>query len=212
MRKTLRYYATAAAAAEAGFRSCALPAGMSAGHARLAGHAEYGFARLAAHRRKRPGGRRRRHIGIAARRGFAALAAAFPAAPGSDAQRVAHTRRLHFAKKLIDETRLPMTEVALPAGFGCVRRFNAEIRKVYRRTPTQIRIISRMAETPPDNEYSFRRRFRPRLITGEGCWSSWARALRRVWKPPTARSTGARFPSTETTAAWRSRRTKAVWA
>jgi hypothetical protein len=34
---------------------------------------------------------------------------------------VAQTRRLHFAKKLIDETRLPMTQVAIASGFGCVR-------------------------------------------------------------------------------------------
>ena len=33
----------------------------------------------------------------------------------------------------------PMGEVALSSGFGCVRRFNAAIRKVYKRTPTQIR-------------------------------------------------------------------------
>src|SRR5436189_6088017 len=38
---------------------------------------------------------------------------------------VAKTRRLHFAKQLIDETNLPMSEIALAAGFGSVRRFNA---------------------------------------------------------------------------------------
>src|SRR6185312_10542337 len=37
---------------------------------------------------------------------------------------VAQTRRLHFAKRLLDETDLPMTEVALAAGFGSLRRFN----------------------------------------------------------------------------------------
>jgi AraC family transcriptional regulator of adaptative response / DNA-3-methyladenine glycosylase II len=74
---------------------------------------------------------------------------------------VAQTRRLHFAKKLIDETKLPMTHVALASGFGCVRRFNAGIRKVYHRTPTQIRRLARQTTTQPANEYLFRLRFRP---------------------------------------------------
>ena len=42
---------------------------------------------------------------------------------------VALTRRVHFAKKLIDETRLPIAQVAFAAGFGSVRRLNGEIRK-----------------------------------------------------------------------------------
>ncbi len=52
---------------------------------------------------------------------------------------VARTRRLHFAKKLIDETSLSMTRIARSAGFGSVRRFNAVVREVYGRTPTQLR-------------------------------------------------------------------------
>ena len=52
---------------------------------------------------------------------------------------VALTRRVQSAKKLLDETRLPLTQVALAAGFGSLRRFNAEIRRVYSRTPTQLR-------------------------------------------------------------------------
>ncbi|MBV9183807.1 MAG: methylphosphotriester-DNA--protein-cysteine methyltransferase family protein, partial [Acidobacteria bacterium] len=57
------------------------------------------------------------------------------ASPGA----VAHTRRLHFAKKLIDETELPMHQISIASGFGCVRHFNAAIVSTYRRTPTQIR-------------------------------------------------------------------------
>ncbi len=74
---------------------------------------------------------------------------------------VAQTRRLHFAKKLIDETSLPMSQIALAAGFGCVRRFNAGIRKVYHRTPTQIRHLARRKNTQPGNQYVFRLHFRP---------------------------------------------------
>jgi AraC family transcriptional regulator of adaptative response / DNA-3-methyladenine glycosylase II len=80
---------------------------------------------------------------------------------GATPSAVAQTRRLDFAKKLIDETRLPMSEVALASDFGCVRRFNAAIRAVYHRTPTQIRRLSRQTGIPLENEYFFRLRFRP---------------------------------------------------
>ena len=74
---------------------------------------------------------------------------------------MAQTRRLHFAKKLIDGTQLPMSEVALASGFGCVRRFNAAIRKTYKRTPTQIRRLARQTTSQPENQYVFQLRFRP---------------------------------------------------
>jgi AraC family transcriptional regulator of adaptative response / DNA-3-methyladenine glycosylase II len=80
---------------------------------------------------------------------------------GATPSAVAQTRRLDFAKKLIDETALPMSGVAQASGFGCVRRFNAAIRTVYRRTPTQIRRLSRQTGLPSENEYFFRLRFRP---------------------------------------------------
>jgi AraC family transcriptional regulator of adaptative response / DNA-3-methyladenine glycosylase II len=80
---------------------------------------------------------------------------------GASPMAVAHTRRLHFAKKLIDETRLPMTQVALSSGFGCVRQLNETIRKVYKRTPTQIRKLARKTEAQPENQYIFHLQFRP---------------------------------------------------
>lgn len=80
---------------------------------------------------------------------------------GASPRAVAQTRRLHFAKKLIDETKLPMTEIALAAGFGCVRRFNASIQGTYHRTPSQIRLLGRQAEAQPEHQYLFRLRYRP---------------------------------------------------
>jgi AraC family transcriptional regulator of adaptative response / DNA-3-methyladenine glycosylase II len=80
---------------------------------------------------------------------------------GATPSAVARTRRLHFAKKLIDETNLPMSHVAIASGFGCVRRFNADISKTYHRTPTQIRRFMRLKTTLPENQYLFRLRFRP---------------------------------------------------
>jgi AraC family transcriptional regulator of adaptative response / DNA-3-methyladenine glycosylase II len=58
---------------------------------------------------------------------------------GATPLEVALTRRVQSAKKLLDETRLPLAQVALAAGFGSLRRFNAEIRRVYSRTPTELR-------------------------------------------------------------------------
>ncbi|WP_275096634.1 DNA-3-methyladenine glycosylase 2 family protein [Sedimenticola hydrogenitrophicus] len=52
---------------------------------------------------------------------------------------VAKTRRLQFAKKLINETGLSMTEVAMAAGYGSVRRFNDHFRQVYGRPPSVLR-------------------------------------------------------------------------
>ncbi|MCP4003985.1 MAG: DNA-3-methyladenine glycosylase 2 family protein [bacterium] len=52
---------------------------------------------------------------------------------------VEQTRRLLFAKKLIDETALPMTQVAFSSGFSSVRRFNDTIRTTYARTPSALR-------------------------------------------------------------------------
>jgi AraC family transcriptional regulator of adaptative response / DNA-3-methyladenine glycosylase II len=51
----------------------------------------------------------------------------------------AQTRRLHFAKRLLDETNLPVTEIALAAGFGSVRRFNTAFRQTYGRAPSELR-------------------------------------------------------------------------
>jgi AraC family transcriptional regulator of adaptative response / DNA-3-methyladenine glycosylase II len=78
---------------------------------------------------------------------------------GAPPSAVAKTRRLHFAKRLIDETGLSMTNIAFASGFGCVRRFNAAIRKTYNRTPTQIRRLHKAVQ--PEDQYLFHLRFRP---------------------------------------------------
>ena len=49
------------------------------------------------------------------------------------------TRRLLFAKQLLTETALPITEVALAAGFSSLRRFNACFRDAYGLAPRQLR-------------------------------------------------------------------------
>lgn len=52
---------------------------------------------------------------------------------------IAQTRRLQFAKKLVDETNLDMTSIAYSSGYGSVRRFNDHFRKVYNRSPGSLR-------------------------------------------------------------------------
>ena len=49
------------------------------------------------------------------------------------------TRRLLFAKQLLTETALPVTEVALAAGFGSLRRFNAAFAQANRIAPSELR-------------------------------------------------------------------------
>ncbi|MGB5580247.1 MAG: AlkA N-terminal domain-containing protein, partial [Woeseia sp.] len=58
---------------------------------------------------------------------------------GASPLAVAHTRRLHFAKRLIDDTALPMNHIAIAAGYGSVRRFNDAFRKTYGRAPRDLR-------------------------------------------------------------------------
>jgi AraC family transcriptional regulator of adaptative response / DNA-3-methyladenine glycosylase II len=160
--KNVRYFPTAAAAAEAGFRPClrcrpecspGTPAWLGTPNTvsralRLIGESglEDGGVEVLAER-----------LGVGSRH----LRRLFLKHLGATPLAVAQTRRLHFAKKLIDETSLPMSQVALASGFGCVRRFNAGIRTVYHRTPTQIRRLARQSGTRMEYEYLFRLRYRP---------------------------------------------------
>lgn len=71
---------------------------------------------------------------------------------------VAQTRRVLFAKQLLHETQLPMTEVALASGFGSVRRFNEVFRQLYDRPPSELRRGTAREFSGP---VSVRLRYRP---------------------------------------------------
>lgn len=58
---------------------------------------------------------------------------------GASPIEVAQTRRLLFAKQLIDQTALPITQIALAAGYGSVRRFNDAFRTSYAKSPSAMR-------------------------------------------------------------------------
>lgn len=160
--KNVRYFPSAAAAAEAGFRPClrcrpecspGTPAWLGTQNTvskalRLIGQSglnDGGVESLAD------------RLGVGSRH----LRRLFLHHLGASPSAVAQTRRLHFSKKLIDETSLPMTQVALASGFGCVRQFNDAIRKTYNRTPTQIRRLARQSPQQPANQYLFQLHYRP---------------------------------------------------
>jgi len=58
---------------------------------------------------------------------------------GASPHVIALTRRLDFARKLIDQTALPMTEVAFASGFESIRRFNDAVRKRFGQNPSVLR-------------------------------------------------------------------------
>jgi len=60
---------------------------------------------------------------------------------GASPLQVARTTRLQKAKRLLDETKLPMVEIAARAGFASLRRFNAVFAETYKRSPSKIRRI-----------------------------------------------------------------------
>jgi AraC family transcriptional regulator of adaptative response / DNA-3-methyladenine glycosylase II len=58
---------------------------------------------------------------------------------GASPLAVAHTQRLHFAKRLIDETALPLNNIYVAAGYRSIRRFNDTFKKTYGRSPRELR-------------------------------------------------------------------------
>ncbi|MEM7801294.1 MAG: AlkA N-terminal domain-containing protein [Chloroflexota bacterium] len=83
---------------------------------------------------------------------------------GAPPSAIIQTRKLLFAKKLLDETKLPMTDVAYCAGYTSVRRFNAAIRQTYNRTPTDIRNSRRKSwSTTDESTVQLNLFFRPPL-------------------------------------------------
>ena len=139
-RANVRFFPTAAAAQEAGFRPClrcrpetspelAFWRGSSNTVSRALGLIEAGAlddadVETLADR-----------LGVGARQ----LRRLFRRHLGASPVAIAQTRRILLAKQLIQDTRLPMTEVATAAGFGSIRRFNEIFQQLYRRPPNALR-------------------------------------------------------------------------
>lgn len=58
---------------------------------------------------------------------------------GTSPKQYALYRQLLFAKQLLHQTQLPITQVAMAAGFNSIRRFNEAFKQTLQLTPTQLR-------------------------------------------------------------------------
>lgn len=83
-------------------------------------------------------------LGVSARH----LRRLFQAEFGRTPKQIATALRLNFARKLVTETPLPLTTVALSAGFGSLRRFNAAFKTRFSRPPSELRASKVPAESP----------------------------------------------------------------
>ena len=160
--RNVRFFPTAAAASEAGYRPClrcrpeaapGTPAwvGTSATVSRAlrlmdqGAFDEGGIEHLA------------ERLGVGSRH----LRRLFLEHLGASPVAVAQTRRLLFAKKLLDETELSMTMVSECAGFGSLRRFNEVFRQVYGRTPRELRKNGVAKRAGPQTGLRMQLAFRP---------------------------------------------------
>ena len=130
---------TAAAAERAGFRPCLRCRPELAPGAHAAGAPSLEHALLAAVRARVAHGASAAELaeatGFSERQLRRLLGRAFGVTPVE----IVQTERLLFAKKLLQETRLPMIDVAFGAGFRSLRRFNALFRTRYGLAPTALR-------------------------------------------------------------------------
>ena len=82
---------------------------------------------------------------------------------GLTPDQLARSRRTHFARRLLDDTDLPVADIAFASGFGSLRQFNRAMRETFRDTPNALR---------------GRRRRADRLVTDGGL------AVRLAFAPP----------------------------
>jgi AraC family transcriptional regulator of adaptative response / DNA-3-methyladenine glycosylase II len=160
-RENIRYYATAAAAAASGFRPCLRC------RPELSPMDRDGCARDQLADRVLA----RIHEGALDEQDATALADEFAvgerqlrrlflARYGVTPQTVAATHRLHIAKQLLTETRLPVIEIAFAAGYASLRRFNQAFAAATGMSPTRLR-RSDDSERPAGETQTLRLAYRP---------------------------------------------------
>lgn len=159
-RENVRYYASAAAAQEAGFRPClrcrpetSPDMGAWRGSSNSVSRALALIEEGALDDGDVEGLAER--LGIGGRQ----LRRLFQQHLGATPIAVAQTRRVLLAKQLIHETKLSMAEVALAAGFGSVRRFNETFQALFQRPPVSLRRAS--GEAPADAPVTLTLGYRP---------------------------------------------------
>ena len=136
----VRYYRSAAEAAQAGFRPClrCRPESAPLSPAWLGTETTLKRALALIHE----GYLNDNALGeLAARLGVGEryLRKLFQQKLGVSPTSVAQTQRLHFAQKLLLETALPITDVAFASGFGSVRRFNSATRDAFGCAASELR-------------------------------------------------------------------------
>ncbi|QIB66173.1 AlkA N-terminal domain-containing protein [Kineobactrum salinum] len=80
---------------------------------------------------------------------------------GVSPQAVAQNARLLFAKQLLAETALPVTDIAFAAGFGSVRRFNSAIQATFKTTPGELRRRQQRRQPVAGSAISLQLQYRP---------------------------------------------------
>jgi AraC family transcriptional regulator of adaptative response / DNA-3-methyladenine glycosylase II len=60
---------------------------------------------------------------------------------GAPPIKIASTHRVHFARNLIEQTDMPMAEIALNAGFKSIRQFNYAVRTTAGQSPSELRSL-----------------------------------------------------------------------
>ena len=140
LSRNVRYYPSAAAAEAAGFRPClrCRPEAAPNSPAWLGVRATVNRAKRLIDEGALDDGdvtSLAERLGIGARH----LSRLFRDHLGATPLQVARSARVQRAKRLIDTTPLPMTEIAGRAGFASLRSFNAAFQQVYRCPPGALR-------------------------------------------------------------------------
>jgi AraC family transcriptional regulator, regulatory protein of adaptative response / DNA-3-methyladenine glycosylase II len=151
--ENVRFYATAAAAQQAGFRACLrCRPDASPGSPEWLGRADVAARAL---RLILDGTVDREGVsGLACRLGYSErqLHRVLLAEVGTGALSLARAQRAQTARLLLQTTDLPITQVAFGAGFASVRQFNETIRAVFARTPSELRSKARRSHPVPTGE------------------------------------------------------------
>jgi AraC family transcriptional regulator, regulatory protein of adaptative response / DNA-3-methyladenine glycosylase II len=161
--ENIDYYASAAAALQAGFRPCLRCRPESWGTAAWDGTSTtVARALRLIHEGALDGDGEDSNVDALAERlgiGSRHLRRLFFQHLGATPIAVAQAQRLLSAKKLIDETTLPLTTIAIASRYGSIRRFNAAFRDTYGRSPRELRRESkRVSNSGP---CTLQLRFRP---------------------------------------------------
>ena len=146
--ENIMYFPSAAAAAEAGFRPClrCRPEAAPGSPARNGTSATVSRAMLLIRQGELNEGSIEdlaSKLGVGSRH----LRRLFQTHIGASPKSLATTQKILFAKRLLSETDLSITQIAFASGFGSIRRFNAAFSKIYRTTPLAIRSRNNRSKT-----------------------------------------------------------------